>query len=159
MPKGKREPAEVRFWRFVDKTEDCWNWTGATASNGYEPYGRFNTGRRPEGGYHVAVAHRFAYSLQNGPIPDNALVCHACDNRLCVRASHLFIGTALGNSADMRRKGRNKPGIQRYNAKLTDDAVRQIRASTDTLAVLSRRYGVSGGHLSMIKRGLKWTHI
>ena len=92
-------PAEDRFWAKVDKSGDCWLWTGAIfAGNGY---GQFSPA------HHVNVAaHRFSWELHNGPIPDGLLVCHHCDTPLCVRLDHLFLGTASDNMQDMIRKGR-----------------------------------------------------
>jgi hypothetical protein len=51
-------------------------------------------------------AHRFAWLIQHGPIPDGLMVLHHCDTPLCIRGSHLFLGTAKDNSLDMAQKGR-----------------------------------------------------
>jgi hypothetical protein len=80
----------------------CWTWTAARHPTGY---GFFHRHGR------LALAHRVAYERALGPIPEGMQVCHRCDNRLCVRPLHLFVGTALDNSRDMLAKGRCKPPV------------------------------------------------
>lgn len=53
-------------------------------------------------------AHRMAWALLNGPIPNEMDVLHSCDNRVCVR--HLFLGTHTDNMQDRDRKGRQASG-------------------------------------------------
>lgn len=56
-------------------------------------------------------AHRFSYAIhKQALIPHDLMVCHACDNRLCVNPSHLWLGTALDNVMDMIAKGRHPRG-------------------------------------------------
>jgi len=74
---------QERFWQYVSKTETCWLWTG-TLSHGY---GSFYLGR-PEGGYRQVMAHRFAYELLIGPIPDGLTLDHLkdrCGDKRCVK--------------------------------------------------------------------------
>ena len=82
-----------------EKTDGCWLWTGATASYGY--------GKMMLDGETVR-AHRAAYLLLVGPIPDGLYVLHRCDVRRCVNPAHLFLGTPSDNTKDMLAKGRGR---------------------------------------------------
>lgn len=96
-----------RFWRKVDKTDgECWNWTASTR-NGY--------GTASFQGRHE-YAHRVAYRLTHGAIPDALVIRHRCDNRLCVRPDHLEVGTKADNSRDMVERGRSAPNPRALNA-------------------------------------------
>jgi HNH endonuclease len=97
----------VRLWSKVDRSggpDACWPWLGARTS--IRPT-RPGYGELLAWGKH-AYAHRIAYHLAVGPIPEGMLVCHTCDNGLCCNPAHLFLGTARDNTRDMMAKGRQK---------------------------------------------------
>jgi hypothetical protein len=79
-----------RFWSKVNKTAGCWLWLGPTRS--YRGYGRFQL----DSGYHMA--HRIAYTLEVGPIPDDYQIDHLCRVRHCVRPDHLEAVTQYVNN-------------------------------------------------------------
>lgn len=146
-----------RFWSKVDKERtdtDCWHWKGPFFS--VSGYGSFQIKDRPYG------AHRVAWTLTNGPIPDGMSICHRCDDRACVNPSHLFMGTPADNSADMVTKGRQakRPGSQHHNAKLTEAVVREILADIESRPTeLGRKYGVSPSTICDIRSGRTWVHV
>lgn len=88
---------EQRFWAQIEKTDSCWNWTGARNPR----YGMIKRDGRRVG------AHRVSWELANGAIPQGLWVLHRCDNPRCVRPDHLFLGNRLDNMRDMGAKGRN----------------------------------------------------
>jgi len=123
-PKPAHKTLEGRFWEKVDKEGPihptlgtrCFVWTGSLTGIGY---GHITTGSRydrashPEicrdrEGYSQMEAHRVAWMLKNGKIPDGIDVLHKCDNRSCVNCEHLFLGTAKDNDRDAVAKGRKK---------------------------------------------------
>lgn len=122
-----------KFWSLVNKSPEpdgCWIWSRATAGH----YGIFAT---RSGSY---PAHRVAWVLVNGPIPDGLVVCHNCptgDNKSCVRPSHAFLGTTRQNILDASRKGRmrNKQGFSA--AYQDDDVVSAIRYLEDRIKDIS----------------------
>lgn len=86
---------EIKFWKYVNKTEDCWLWTGGQIKG----YGQISV---PEKKY----SHRFSWEMHNGSIPTDTCVLHRCDVPLCVRPDHLFLGTHADNTRDRIAKRR-----------------------------------------------------
>ena len=149
-----RSKSRKRKELFVKKIErdsraGCWEWTGWRRGD----YGGFWDGYR-----HV-FAHRFAWELWVGPIPEGLCVCHHCDNPPCVNPAHLFVGTSTDNNRDMIAKGREARGERSGRAKLTDKAVAEIRDSLERPYILAKRYGVSLSTISTARTGRSWKHL
>ena len=92
----------------------CWLWSGSVSHYGYG----FFTMRAH--GFDNKIAHRVAWQLYRGPIPEGIQVLHKCDVRGCVDPGHLFLGTNADNRADMVAKGRQSKGETHGPAKLTE---------------------------------------
>lgn len=158
-----------RFWAKVRKSSDCWRWTAAK-KNGY---GVIGIGRADEG---TAYAHVVSWVIHNGrQVPKGKCVLHDCDNRPCVRPSHLAKGTKAKNSRDMISRGRAATGVRhgtktspqsirrgtdRPNAKLDWNKVAQIRSAYEAGTVsqqnLADTFGVSVMLVNGIVNGSRW---
>jgi hypothetical protein len=152
----RKEPIEVRFWRFVDKSSNCWLWTGCRNSDGY---GNIGNGGKSLG------AHRVSYEIHLGPIPEGMSVCHSCDNRFCVNPKHLFLATHHENMLDCARKKRtwDRRGERNPNVTLTIDAVKEIRSLYDsgemTRPQLAKQYGVQWSAINRIVKRIHWKDV
>lgn len=174
---------EERFWAKVDTSGGptaCWLWMAACRETGY---GQFSIGdRRASPGR----AHRVAWELTRGPIPEGMLVCHRCDTPPCCNPSHLFLGTPADTMRDAAAKGhvhraprairaerarraaaahpeRHVRGGAVNHAKLTPADVRAIRAAEPGgygfLVGLARRSGVSTHTILSVRLGRTWAHV
>jgi len=133
----------------------CHLWTAARSASGYGAIWSNGKGR---------AAHRVAWELKNGPVPDGLFVLHRCDVRECVNTDHLYIGTARENIADMDRRGRRVTprGSELPHAKLTEGAIRSIRkrlAAGEVQTAIAADYGVRDSAISRINTRKHWEHV
>lgn len=143
-----------RLLRWVRRSDSgCLEWVGTRGTDGYGVLRALGKQMR---------AHRLSYLLFVGDLPVGQLICHRCDNPICVEPSHLFPGSPADNMRDKVRKNRVARGERFRHAKLTDDAVRQIRsaiAGGELQYKLAERFGVSRTIVSLIHRGQLWRHV
>jgi hypothetical protein len=160
---------QAYFWSKVAVTKspiECWEWK-STISGGR--YGSISMGGR------VKSAHRTAYELTFGEIPEGMLVCHRCDNPRCVNPTHLFIGTPKDNSQDCIAKGRKKTmpgaanpmygkfGEKHHNSIISDADALEIKrlylAGGIFQEEIARKYNVTQGFVSGIVTGRTRPHL
>jgi len=158
----------TRFWGKITKTDGgCWLWGGHTIKG----YGSFYCSSATH------YAHRIAYTLVNGAIPEGLHCLHRCDVPLCCNPSHLFLGTNSDNMADKVSKGRQSRGaphsaavipktprgIDHPRNKLSEEDVLLIRAiharGEAGARRLGKRFGVSPQTIQGIVNRKFWTHI
>lgn len=143
----------------VAKDGQCWEWTRVRNQHGY---GQLRVAGR------MVYAHRLAYELGVGQIPDGMHVLHQCDNPRCINPAHLSVGTHSQNMRECSERGRAKIpkpvklGEDNGASKLREGDVRSIRrllGKGDTQQSIAERFGVTQRTISNIKLGKKWGHL
>lgn len=116
----------------------------------------------------LRLAHRVAYEIENGDIPELMNVCHTCDVPSCVNPAHLFIGTQRQNMLDMVAKGRHaragtinnkdQTGEKNISAKLKENQVTEIRSLYKTISIrkLAKKFNVSATCIHSIVNFKTW---
>lgn len=90
----------AHFWSQVEKTRNCWQWSGTPNCSGY--------GRLTVNGQRV-LAHRFSWKIHGRGDLDGKELDHRCLNRLCVNPAHLRIVTRKQNNENKAGANRNNP--------------------------------------------------
>lgn len=149
--------------RFEAKVEripfmGCWAWMGATHNRGYGVIGRGGRGLGNE------RAHRTAYRLYRGEIPEDKIILHKCGNANCVNPWHLEAGTYKENAQDTVRMGRqfqpDNSGENAKWAKLNEIQVKEIMLAKGGKrgvgTSLARKFNVSKSAIYQIWSGKNW---
>ena len=147
---------EARFWSCVDvrHKRECWLWRAGTFSSGYGAFGHER-------------AHRVAWKLWGGKIPEGLLILHRCNRALCVNPYHLYIGNVRDNTNDRVRSGNQVKGESHHAHKITESQVREIRAFAASwqrrfpryYTMLGRKYGLNRTTVSAIVNRKIWRHV
>lgn len=151
-----------RFWSKVDikDIEKCWNWVAAISNRQYVQYGNFQLDR-----FTTVRAHRVAYELSKGAIPEGIQVQHICNNGICCNPNHLKLGNHEENMKHMTNS-------HRQYSKLTEDEVKEIIKIYEEQRLLypklklwqitgpiSEKFDVSDRHIQHIINGNRWSHL
>ncbi len=149
-----RTPLERFSEKYVVLDIGCWEWSGHRQKQGY---GTFSIDGE------MVLAHRAAWVLTVGKIPEGMNVLHSCDNPPCVNVDHLFLGTQKDNIQDMISKGRDKLiGEKSSRTDLTEDDVRVIKKLLSVgrpHKAISSLFGVGVAAIGHISTGHTWSHV
>lgn len=153
-----RQSLAERFYSHIviNKITGCWDWDGPPGKNGYGTFALTRTNHKS--------AHKVSYLLTHNSIPEGLNVLHTCDNKICVRPDHLFLGTQQDNVDDMIEKGRANyvRGSDSGAAKLMEQDVLTIRQMADNgiqLRAIASIYNVDNSTISGIVKGKYWSHV
>jgi len=164
---GRRQTDPIkRFWDKVEVKgpDDCWPWLAYRDKDGYGGFAPCHK---------TMPAHRFAWTIDNGPIPIGKWVLHTCDNPSCVNLKHLWLGTATDNNRDATQKGHNNfkenPGCfsrgeKNGKAILKEADVLYIReqcvhGDRGKQTEMAKRFGVSFNCIWGVTSRKNWRHI
>jgi predicted XRE-type DNA-binding protein len=105
------------------------------------------------------------YEAHKGKIPKGLIVCHKCDNKMCINPDHLFVGTQADNMRDMCEKGRKfiTNGEVNGQSKLTEEQVIEIRSIRKTQGLSQQKiadmFNVSRANIGLIVTGERWKYL
>lgn len=139
----------------ADPGTGCQEWTGGRVNG---KYGRFTEDYVPQ------EAHRLAYAIEYGEVPEGVWVLHSCDNPPCCNPAHLRLGGNTENVMDRVARGRGLFGQDHPRTQLRDDDVLAIRAAVaagEDLVTVALRYGLKPGasNVYMLVTGKTWRHL
>lgn len=170
----RRDGTRIKEWFWSDEMverlegkDGCWLWRAPIAADGY---GRFGCSTYGEGGRKTYPAHKVSWELATGEkVRTGLLVCHHCDNRRCIRPSHLFVGTHTDNMRDMWAKGRgwnHKPPVMRGENSMQSRVsaaqvieFRRLFLTGISCRELAKQFNLGHCLVSNAVSGRSWAHI
>jgi hypothetical protein len=153
--------SQHRFWKYVERSNGCWLWTGCLNDSGY---GIFRFEGRNYRATHISLW------IYNRPVPQGLCALHKCDNPACVNPDHLYIGDKGQNIQDSYNRGRRpridvgdqNRGSRNGMSKLTETDVIKIKQriqAGETNKDIAAEFGVNSSTISEIKSGRTWKEV
>jgi len=134
----------------------CCTWIGAKKGKG-KGYGTIRFRGK------IVTTHWLSWFIFHGEVPLGKEICHRCDNSLCWREDHLFLGTHKENMVDAGKKGRVGfvRGEAHYAHKLTSEQVKEIRRNyrPGNGSKLAELFGVTRTMIYRIINLRNWKHV
>lgn len=153
VPKSKNTAARIAWFQSqpVVTPSGCHEWPGARTRNGY---GLVHLTLH---GQSTKLAHRAAWMIAKGPIPDGLHVLHHCDHPPCVNPEHLFLGTNADNVRDKVNKGRAVSKGKLTQAEVLE--IRRLRAMGRTAASIAEDFRISRSAVCAACNGRTWRRV
>ena len=133
----------INFSVLAEDPRGCWPWYTGQRDDGY---GCIRVSKK------LMLAHRVSYAAFNGPIADNLLVLHACDNRPCINPHHLSLGSHKDNALDCDLRG-GRVTVLTYQ-KATE--IRDRLKSGENRGEIAKAFGVSRVTVCGIANNTTW---
>jgi len=108
----KNKPVE-KFWAKVEilNSDSCWEWQKSRLPTGYGHIGRW--GKKMN-----TSAHRVAWEVTYGEIPEGLHIMHLCDNPPCCNPQHLMVGTHQENMRQRSERNGKLKSIEKMASEL-----------------------------------------
>ena len=146
---------QERFFRYAEKSDGCWNWSGYKDKDGYGTI----TVKGKNGKNGPIRAHRFSLMVHGREVQNDDLVLHRCNNPSCVNPDHLYIGDHKQNMQDRIDFRGDWKGEKHFNAKITEETVMAILAFDGPAYKAAEQYEISASQARNIRRGAQWRHV
>lgn len=152
MPMDDRVRDMARFESkyTTEPNSGCWLWTSYINESGYGATTWHNK---------RILAHRLAWTLFKGKIPEGLYVLHKCDVPCCVNPDHLYIGTDEQNKMDSITRKRHVYGDRHPDAKLKSVDIPAIREDPRPILEIASDYNVSYRTIYRVKARTSWKHV
>lgn len=152
-----------RLIRYVDKRgkNECWPWTGGKHEKGYGKLiqtlksGTSETRIRKNWKAHRA----YLVFVVGKKVPDDACVCHICDNPPCCNPRHLVIADRKWNTRDMVAKGRARFKTIKLTPKQVSTIKKSLKHHIISRPEVRDRFHITDKNLKKIVKGTSWKHI
>jgi hypothetical protein len=144
MPESWKMRALARFMEKIDDSNGtgCWEWQASFLGNsGYGQFFYGSIGGKERSG----KAHKAAWTLLKGPVPEGVFVLHRCHNRKCCNPNHLYLGTHEENMIDKVTSGRAPSGENHYKFKRDEELnskIGKLRAEGFKIDVICERLNI-----------------
>lgn len=165
MIKGHRQGIDQVKKKFFDRimpepNTGCWLWMGGINANGYGVV-------KSKHNFGFCNSSRLSYFIHNGDYDRAKLVCHHCDNPMCVNPDHLYLGTTQQNTDDKHRRNRadDRRGERNGRSKLSDEQIEYIRhryefkSKKNNAVEIAKDLGVSSTIIYYIVKKQNWGHL